>query len=150
MSWLSIIGKGILSIFGAGSATNGKSIVTEAADIYERRNPGPVKEHEMSVEKTTVEDKSQESARSLSLVTHEDWFNRTVDALNRLPRPVLAGWAIGALFGLVQPPEWMNAPTAAQLIALNIIWTIIGFYFGVRTISQDLPKIIQAIRKING
>lgn len=132
----------LTGLFGAGGSDGGKSIVQEAADVVDRFHPSPVKEHEMAVEDVQVGDASQSAARSMQFQSSgTDWFNKTVDGLNRLPRPLFAFWAFGELAGILPTPPGINAMNP---IVLNIIWTIIGFYFGIRTISQDLPKAVQA------
>jgi hypothetical protein len=134
MNWL-------LRLFGFGGE---KGIVEQVSDTVERWNPGPVKEHEMNLEQLKAEDASQDSARKApEASSHEGIFNRVVDGLNRLPRPLMAFWAIGELTGLLPQPTHLNT---INPIVLNIIWSVVGFYFGIRTITQDLPKLIQALR----
>ena len=135
--------KGILSLFGVGNGTNTGSVVKDVADIVENYKPGAVTEHKMDMETIKVEDASQDSARKYDAPIMDDPFNRIVNALNRLPRPILAFWSILYLFGVLPVPiALLQAPP----IVLNIIWTVIGFYFGIRTISQDLPSLIKTIR----
>jgi hypothetical protein len=131
---------GFLGLFGGGG---GKGVVETVADIADNYNPGSVTQHKMEVETTQVEDASQASARGLVLATHEDSFNAFVDGLNRLPRPLFAFWAFAVVAGVLPPPPLNNV----NPIVLNIIWTVIGFYFGVRTITQDVPKLIAAFKR---
>lgn len=120
-----------------------KDIVKDVADVVQDYKPGVVTEHKMDVETTKVEDASQDSARKYDAPQVNDRFNNFVNGLNRLPRPILAFWAIGILVGLLPIPAAVS--TAPPLI-LNIIWTVIGFYFGIRTVSQDIPTLIKAIK----
>ena len=142
MGFLSVAWRAITGLFTPGTATGGKSIVRETADIIDNYNPGEVTKHGMAIEDIKVGDASQAEARKYEpSTTGVDWFNKFVDGLNRLPRPLFSFWAFGQLTGLLATPaSLMNM----NPIVLNIIWTIIGFYFGVRTISQDLPKAIEA------
>ena len=142
MAWWLAAVNGVKSVlFGKSD----KGVIQQASDVVERWLPSTVKEHEMNIEQTKTEDASQDSARKMEIsATHEDWFNRAVDAINRLPRPLLAVWAIGQLTGVLPPPKHLDN---IHPLVLNIIWTIVGFFFGVRTISQDLPKMLQALRK---
>ena len=141
MWWLSAVSGVKNLLFGK---SEGKGIVQQASDVVERWKPSTVKEHEMQIEQTKTEDASQDSARKMEIsATHEIWFNSFIDALNRLPRPLFALWAFGLLTGAIKPPEHLNM---MHPLALNIVWTVIGFFFGVRTLSQDLPKLIQVLR----
>lgn len=133
---------GLLSLFGVGSGTN---VVKQVTDVVKDYRPGEVTKHEMNVEQTKVEDASQDSARKWEgYASDSDLFNKIVNGLNRLPRPLFALWAFGVLVGLFPIPAVLST---APLIVLNIIWTVIGFYFGIRTVSQDLPALIKILRK---
>ena len=135
MNWLR-------ALFGFGGT---KGVVEQIVDTKERFNPGPVKKHEMNLDQLKAEDASQTSARSAQEApTHDDLFNRVVDGLNRLPRPLFAFWAFGMLSGVLPEPQHLKL---INPLVLNIVWTIIGFYFGIRTVTQDLPKLIQALRR---
>lgn len=128
-------------LFGWGS---GKGAIEQVSDTVERFRPGPVKEHEMGIEDIKAQDTSQDAARKAQEApTHEDRFNRTVDALNRLPRPLFAFWAFGELAGMLPPPP---LAIVANPVVMNVVWTIIGFYFGIRTVTQDVPRLLNAIR----
>lgn len=132
--------KWVKALFGL---EGNKGVVEQVSDTVEKWNPGPVKKHEMSIEQLQAEDASQASARSMQQATHDDIFNRIIDGISRLPRPIIAFWAIGQLFGILVPPTHLST---LNPIVLNIVWTVVGFYFGIRTISQDIPKLINAIR----
>lgn len=138
--WLAAVSSAKNILFGK---SEGKGVIQQASDVVERWKPSTVKEHEMNIEQTKTEDTSQDSARKMEFATHEDWFNKIVDGLNRLPRPLFALWAFGQLTGLLPVPEHLKD---VDPIVLNIIWTIIGFFFGVRTISENLPQLIKVLR----
>src|SRR3990167_141644 len=139
MGWIT----GLLSLFGGGGS--GVNVAKQVADVVQDYKPGKVTEHKMALESIKAEDDSQASARSMVFTpVGGDWFNKIIDGLNRLPRPIMALWAFGVLVWVLPvPAHLMLAPP----LVLNIIWTVIGFYFGVRTISQDLPKLLASIRK---
>ncbi len=134
MNWLA-------RLFGFGGETN---IVKQVTDVVDNYKPGQVTKHKMDVETTKVEDASQDSARKFDAPVMDDIFNRIVNGLNRLPRPLFALWSFGVLVGIFPIPAVLST---APVIVLNIIWTVIGFYFGIRTVSQDLPFLIKALRK---
>jgi len=135
--------KTVLSLFGIGTSSTGPDIVKEVADIADNYKPGVVTTHNMDIETTKVEDASQDSARKFDAPAMDDIFNRIVNGLNRLPRPLFALWSFGVLVG------WFPIPAVlatAPALVLNIIWTVVGFFFGIRTLSQDLPELIKKIR----
>lgn len=143
MNVLKVVG----SLFGLGGD---KGIVEKVSDTAERWAPSEVKKHEMNIDKTKAEDASQASARAYEPkeatskgVFILDLFNTILDCLNRLPRPILALWATGLLIGIIPEPGHLNY---LHPIIFNIVWTVVGFYFGIRTISQDLPQLIKTIR----
>ena len=134
MNWLA-------RLFGFGGNTN---IVKQVTDVVDNYKPGQVTKHKMDVETTKVEDASQDSARKFDAPVMDDIFNRIVNGLNRLPRPLFALWSFGVLVGIFPIPAVLHT---APALVLNIIWTVIGFYFGIRTVSQDLPGLINSLRR---
>ena len=134
MNWLA-------RLFGFGGNTN---IVKQVTDVVDNYKPGEVTKHNMNIEEMKVEDASQDSARKFDAQTMDDTFNRIINGLNRLPRPLFALWSFGVLVGFFPIPAVLST---APVLVLNIIWTVIGFYFGIRTISQDLPSLINSLRK---
>ncbi len=128
-----------------GGSTSGKSVAETVAETVDNYAPGQVTQHKMQVEDVKVGDESQAQARQFEPKASglSDWWNLFIDGLNRLPRPLFALWAFGELSGLLAVPPGLNT---LHPIVLNIIWTIIGFYFGIRTVSQDLPKMLDAYR----
>ena len=66
----------------------------------------------------------------------DGWFDRAINGLNRLPRPMLAFGTLGLfVFAMVDPPRF-----AARMVGLNYVpeplWWLLGavvsFYFGAR------------------
>ena len=132
----------ILNLFGSGQ----KDIVQETADIVDKFHPSEVTRHELNIEDIKTGDASQASARAYEPARggYVDKLNLAVDALNRLPRPLFALWAFAVLCGIIPQPSHLND---LNPIVLNMIWTIVGFFFGVRAISQDIPKLLASLRR---
>lgn len=121
-----------------------KGLVEQISDVADKWSPSETTKHKMSLEDQTAGDASQESARAMVFTSHNSWFDILVDGLNRLPRPVIAFWAIGVLTG------WIDQPThLAHLDPLvgNIIWTVATFFFGSRVIFKDIPAMVKSIKK---
>jgi len=91
-----------------------------------------------------LRDASQDSARKMVIPHHDSWFDILVDGMNRSVRPFITYWVLGVLFG------WWEAPKTDTIdpIMLNIIWTVITFWFGSRVVFKDVPKAIAAFTAI--
>lgn len=66
----------------------------------------------------------------------EGWFNRFVDALNRLPRPMLALGTMGLfVFAMAAPAEFATRMQALAHVPEPLWWllgAVVSFYFGAR------------------
>ena len=145
MGW---VGKVFGALFGGG-----KGIVEQVSDVTDKWNPSPVTKHSMAVEDSkqavaeqTAGDASQNSARSMQLPTHGTWFDSLVDGLNRLVRPVITYWVVGGLVGFWRLPSL----GAVDPIMMNIVWTVVTFWFGSRMLFKDLPAAYVVARKLMG
>lgn len=139
MNILGAIGSAFKWVFG--STTNGQSPVKEVANIVSNYIPGSVDEHNMNIDTEKTDDASQSAARQMQFVSHDSWFDIIIDGWVRLIRPMFATWGFMVLTGIIDPPP----VGTLDPFVVKIIWTIIGFYFGVRTISKDM---IPAINKL--
>jgi len=138
----SIIVKGIAGLFG--SSSNGKGTIQQVSDVADRWIPSETSKHEMSVEDVKAGDESQAAAqRLIPAASHESWLDILIDAWSRAQRPAYSTWALGLLCG------WWEGPRLESIdpLTLNIIWTIVGFWFGTRLIFKDIPNAIAAFMK---
>jgi len=93
--------------------------------------------------------KEVQSARSLAISEMQygseasNWFDRIINGLNRLPRPIIVFWVIGMLFDWWSVPETLKDPTVASLVGI-----VIGFFFGQRMIAKELPAAMGAVSKL--
>jgi hypothetical protein len=141
MNVFKLIGKGVSALFG--SSDNGKGIVGEISDTVDRWSPSAQTLQENSIEDLKAGDASQESARGMKQVNHESWVDIFVDAMNRLPRPLIGGWVICILFGWVEPTHLESLSP----LTMNIVWTVVTFWFGSRVVFKDIPKAIAAYKR---
>lgn len=125
-----------------GSSSEGKGIVGNVSDVVDKWKPSATTIHNQSIEDMKAGDESQKSAREMQLPTHDDTFNRIVDGSSRLVRPVITYWIIGALMGLYT----IQSPSTDPMM-MNIIWTVITFWFGSRVIFKDIPAMIKSLKK---
>ena len=126
-----------------GLFSSNKGIVEQVSDVADKWVPSATTQHKMGIEDLKAGDESQASARAMVVPAHDTWFDALVDGLNRLPRPVITGWVIGMLFGWV--PEPVHLQTLSPM-TLNIIWTVITFWFGSRVLFKDIPAMIKSVR----
>ncbi len=139
---LDFIPKILTGLFG--SSANGKGVVGEISDAVDRWLPSDATKQKQSIENQKAGDDSQKNAYSLVLPSHDSWFDIFVDGLNRLPRPLLTLWLIGVLY------NWWPTPNLELVhpIILNIMWTIITFWFGSRIVMKDVPAAIAVYNSI--
>lgn len=64
------------------------------------------------------------------------WFDRFIDGLNRLPRPMMAFGTLGLIALAMIAPEWFAARMAGLALVPEPLWWLMGaivsFYFGAR------------------
>lgn len=106
--------------------------------------PSAATKQKNSIEDLKAGDASQASARAMILAHHDSWLDIFVDGCNRSVRPFITYWVMGVLFG------WWEAPKTGDIdpIILNIIWTVITFWFGSRVVFKDVPNAIAAFKAI--
>lgn len=142
-----------MNVFGWISAIFGgkKGIVDSVSDTVDKWKPSPVTQHGMAVEASkqsvaeqNAGDESQNSARAMALPTHGTWFDSLVDGLNRMTRPAITYWIVGGLAGFWRLPSLGSVDP----IMMNIVWTVITFWFGSRMLFKDLPAAYAMARKL--
>ncbi len=138
MNWLTAAGKAVGS-FAGKLFVGDKGIVEQISDVTDKWMPSKTTIHKMSIDDQKAGDESQESARAMVLVSHDSWLDIAVDAISRLPRPAFAIWSFCVLVGWVEAPKHLSD---IHPMALNIIWTVVTFYFGARVIIKDIPSAI--------
>ncbi|WP_299785474.1 holin family protein [uncultured Marivita sp.] len=64
------------------------------------------------------------------------WFDRLMDALNRVPRPAMALGTLGLFVAAMVDPVWFGARMAGLALVPEPLWWLLGaivsFYFGAR------------------
>lgn len=147
---------GLLSKLGLGPTEAAKAVtdVVEAgADIVERWLPSEKAKHDMQLEDLDAQAKHTQEARVYdprTEVTGTGWLatagqigNAMIDGLNRLIRPGVAILLIGSTFGL-----WDVHVTTTDPVVLGWTEAVVGFYFGVRTVVYDIPKLLKAMKEL--
>lgn len=140
-----------LSKIGLGPKEAAEAVVDTAegvADIVERWKPSEKAKHEMKRENLKDEAGYTEEARKYEPKTtgsgkFSEYVNVSIDGLNRLIRPGAAILLLGATFGL-----WNVQVETRDPLVLGWTEAVVGFYFGVRAITQDIPKFLKALASI--
>lgn len=75
-------------------------------------------------------------------------FDRFIDGLNRLPRPLMAFGTLGLITTAMTAPEWFSARMTGLALVPEPLWWLVGaivsFYFGARhqAKGQDFQRAI--------
>lgn len=141
----------LLKKLGLGPKDAADAVIETAegvADIVERWKPSEKAKHDMHSAEMEQRAKFTEQARAYDPRSEaqdkvSSWINVGVDALNRLIRPAVAILLVGATFGV-----WDLRVTTADPIVLGWTELVVGFYFGVRALTQDLPSMLKALKQL--
>ncbi len=70
-----------------------------------------------------------------------NWFDSTINGLNRTPRPVIANGTIGLfIYAFIDPVGFSVTMTALELVPAEMWWllsSIVVFYFGARELNYS-------------
>lgn len=96
------------------------------------------------VTEALTSDDDVQRAREMQLApSHDTWLDVVINAVSRLPRPIMAFWVIGILMGLWDGPDFDKIDDKVEL------WCeyIMGFFFGHRALARDIPAMIGGITR---
>jgi hypothetical protein len=122
---MGIIGQ-IMSVIFGGS----RNVVAETVQVF-REN----------AENGAVRDADAKAAALARLAAEfsyarQGWFDRFIDGLNRLPRPMLALGTIGLFVAAMTDPVWFAERMVGVTAVPEPLWWLMGaivsFYFGAR------------------
>lgn len=133
-------------VAGQGVAGAVGGIATTAADIVERWVPGSADKVKMQIDiqdsiAKAVNEARAYDPRTVSTTKFGDTVNVIVDAFCRLIRPVVTVLMVGSVFGWFDISTKSLDPTVLSWGGLTI-----GYWFGMRTITQDIPSLIKAVK----
>ena len=109
---------------------DGRNVVAETAEVFrENAEKGAVREAEARSE-------SLQQFAAEFMHPRRGLFDRIVDALNRLPRPMLALGTLGLfVYAMVDPDSFTRRMVGLNYVPEPLWWllaAIVGFYFGAR------------------
>ena len=76
------------------------------------------------------------------------WFDRLMDALNRVPRPAMALGTLGLFVSAMVDPDWFSARMVGLALVPEPLWWLLGaivsFYFGARhqAKGQEFQRVL--------
>ncbi|MGP3723663.1 holin family protein [Cereibacter sphaeroides] len=117
-------------IAGSGSVASVGAAVREVAEVF-RPNATRALELSAEVQGEALQQYSEEFANP-----GNGWFDRFVNGVNRLPRPMLAFGTLALfIFAMVDPESFGRRMSGLALVPDPLWWllaAIVGFYFGSR------------------
>jgi len=112
-------------IFGSG-----RNVVRETAEVF-RENAEADANREHLRHQAAMSQFGQEFLRG-----RRGWFDRLMDAVNRLPRPLMALGCLGLFISAMIDPVWFAARMQGIAVVPEPLWWLLGvivsFYFGAR------------------
>ncbi|WP_425098509.1 holin family protein [Tropicibacter sp. S64] len=123
---------------------NGRNVVAQTAEVF-RVNA----ENEAARGAVYQSAALEQFGREFQLV-QRGWFDRLMDALNRIPRPMMALGTMGMFVAAMVDPVWFAARMAGIALVPEPLWWLLGaivsFYFGARhqAKGQDFQREIAA------
>lgn len=109
---------------------NGRNVVWETAEVFrENAESGAVRDHlRHTAALAQFGDEFLPGQRGL--------FDRVMDAVNRLPRPMMALGCLGLFISAMVDPIWFAARMQGIALVPEPLWWLLGvvvsFYFGAR------------------
>jgi hypothetical protein len=125
------------SVFG-----NGPNVIVETAQVIRENAEGA------AVRQASIQTQSMQQFASEFTVQRQGGFDRFMDALNRLPRPLLAFGRIGLFVVAMSDPVWFSTRMQGISLVPDPLWWLMGaivsFYFRARhqAHSQDFQRSI--------
>ncbi|MBV7409566.1 holin family protein [Maritimibacter sp. DP1N21-5] len=126
---MGLIADVIGGVFGGGVA-GGRNVIAETAAVF-------IENAEAQAQRdATLRTASLDQFGREFLLDRSGWWDRFIDGLNRLPRPMLALGTIGLFVCAMVSPDWFAARMAGLALVPEPLWWLMGavvsFYFGAR------------------
>lgn len=142
-------------VFGGG-----RNAVAETIEVF-RENAEKGAARDLDLRAATLEQFGREFR-----VVRRGWFDRVMDALNRVPRPAMALGTLGLFVAAMVDPVWFAARMQGIALVPEPLWWLLGaivsFYFGARhqakgqefqrelaqTVSR-VPDVVDNLRRLD-
>jgi holin (3TMs family) len=140
---------------------SGRNVITETASQF-RENAENSAEREAEFRAAALAQFASEFA-----TPRKGGFDRLVDGLNRLPRPMMAFGILGLMVAAMSDPVWFAARMQGVALVPEPLWWLMGvivsFYFGARHSEKNLsfqqslgaslaraPEVLRNIERLTG
>ncbi|MCR9272627.1 MULTISPECIES: holin family protein [Mameliella] len=151
---MGLIGQLLGVLFGSG-----RNVVTETAEVF-RVNAEAQAQRGAEAQAAALAQMAGEFR-----IRRRGWFDRLMDALNRVPRPAMALGTLGMFVAAMVDPVWFAARMAGIALVPEPLWwllaAIVSFYFGARhqakgqDFQRDLavtmaavPQVVQTVKDV--
>ncbi len=143
----------------------GRNVITETAAQF-RENAENGAERDAAFRAAALAQFASEFSQGIP-ASRKGWFDRLVDGLNRLPRPLMAFGILGLMVAAMTDPLWFAARMQGLALVPEPLWWLMGvivsFYFGARhseknqSFQQSLgaslartPEVMRNIERLTG
>lgn len=132
-----MIGQLLASLFGGG-----KNVITETVEVFR-----PNAENEAARTAAFQQAALAQLAAEFGY-ERKGWYDRFIDGLNRLPRPMMALGVIALFVSAMFQPIWFSERMVGLQLVPEQLWWLLGaivtFYFGARSQikQQDFQKSV--------
>ena len=113
------------TVFGGG-----RNVLRETAEVF-RENTEAGAAREVALRQAALAQFGAEFT-----LARQGWFDRAVDAANRLPRPLMAMGTLGLFVSAMVDPVWFASRMQGIALVPEPLWWLLGaivsFYFGAR------------------
>jgi hypothetical protein len=133
---------GLIERVFSGVFGNGRNVIVETAQVFRENAEGA------AARQAQIKQQSMRQFASEFTVQRTGFFDRLMDGLNRLPRPLLAFGTIGLFVVAMVDPVWFSTRMQGISLVPDPLWWLMGaivsFYFGARhqAHSQDFQRSI--------
>ncbi|MBT0956475.1 holin family protein [Alphaproteobacteria bacterium KMM 3653] len=122
---MGVIGRFFEFLFGSG-----RNVLAETAEVFIENAEG-AGQREAQARAAVMAQFAGEFA-----LPKKGWFDRFMDALNRVPRPAMAIGTLGMFVAAMVDPIWFAARMQGIALVPDPLWWLLGaivsFYFGAR------------------
>ncbi|MEQ8341743.1 MAG: holin family protein [Marinovum algicola] len=152
---MGLIERALSLVFGGG-----RNALAETVEVF-RENAEKGAAREVTLHQATLAQFGKEFRRD-----RRGWFDRLMDAVNRLPRPAMAMGTLGLFVAAMADPIWFAARMQGIALVPEPLWWLLGaivsFYFGARhqakgqafrrelaqTVAQ-VPQVVDNLRRLD-
>lgn len=151
---MGLIGQILGALFGSG-----RNVVAETAEVFRVNAEAQAKRGHEAQSAALAQMAGEFRA------AQRGWFDRFMDALNRVPRPAMALGTMGLFVAAMVDPVWFAARMAGIALVPEPLWwllaAIVSFYFGARHQAKGqnfqrelavtmaaVPQVVQTVRDV--